>query len=661
MAMIKNIGRATVINGGLADDTILGYGVTQSGEGPVNDSAQIIFADTLYGGGGNDTLYGGGGNDTLYGDLGNDRLFGGTGNDKLFGGTGNDVLNGGDGADTLNGDNGDDTLNGGAGNDLLNGGIGADTAIFDNAISKAAFTRVNGNLVIASPEGTDTLANIETLVFNGHAASISKFSNLNGVVVFGDTASATENNLDLASDALFVNAVSLKKGAALAIQADLNGVVGQTTEGVKIYLGDDGHLHFNDGETGYDYMAAGTTLTTQFSYIVGNGTGLTDTATIVLTVAGENDNPIAEGQKSVIVAPGAQPVSMHIAAPTDADENSILSATVTSIPNNGNVTLADGTPLTLNQVLSVTELVGLKFDVGTHSENTPSSFSYSVHDGNGGSAEATVNIKTGLSSEYVGSFNVGDGPAWPSNPPVYSGVEAAALIFGGDPADYDVSIDPVTITHTAWYDGWGEHEGMVFDESYKLDTGAPGYNTPGGTGTARSAYVHDGLNKVNYVWRDGLSFVGTDGNDVLVGSSDANTLNGGGGADYLYGGGDADIYVYVHGDSTEESMDSIYNFTAGAEGGRIDITGMPDLSGHNFDNFTNAGSGYDDYAAVRTAAISHIFNDNSPFVASDGSDTWVFIDDNGSSSWDAGESVIKLVGVDATGIVLSNFVYLGET
>jgi len=108
---------------------------------------------------------------------------------------------------------------------------------------------------------------------------------------------------------------------------------------------------------------------------------------------------------------------------------------------------------------------------------------------------------------FVGSYRVNEGPSWPSNPPVYSATEAAALIFGGVASDYFTSIvdsaDYTTITHTGYYDGWGEHDGMVFDENYKLDTGVPGYNAPGGLNTARSAYVSDGLGDsyVNYVWR----------------------------------------------------------------------------------------------------------------------------------------------------------------
>lgn len=115
---------------------------------------------------------------------------------------------------------------------------------------------------------------------------------------------------------------------------------------------------------------------------------------------------------------------------------------------------------------------------------------------------------------YVGSYAVFDGPYWGTNPPVYSADEAAALIFGGNPADYAISINPDTvnplnITFTGWYDGWAEHGGMIFGQSYSLDLGTPGYNscTPDAIpcgGSARSAYVRDGLFDTNmyrnYVW-----------------------------------------------------------------------------------------------------------------------------------------------------------------
>lgn len=107
---------------------------------------------------------------------------------------------------------------------------------------------------------------------------------------------------------------------------------------------------------------------------------------------------------------------------------------------------------------------------------------------------------------FVGSFLVNNGPDWNTNPPVYSGQEAAALLFGGSPADYRISTnsnttDPATITDTAWYSTWGTSCSEQ-PQSYRVDDAPPGYNDPGGSGTAASAYVSDWCNggQVNYVW-----------------------------------------------------------------------------------------------------------------------------------------------------------------
>lgn len=120
---------------------------------------------------------------------------------------------------------------------------------------------------------------------------------------------------------------------------------------------------------------------------------------------------------------------------------------------------------------------------------------------------ALASLSAFATPTYVGSYQVNAGANWWDNPAVYSAAEAAALVFGGVASDYFISTnssnDYTTITHTGWYDGWGEHDGMQFNENYSLDVNNDGYANPGGENTARSAYVRDGLgdNYVNYVWR----------------------------------------------------------------------------------------------------------------------------------------------------------------
>lgn len=127
--------------------------------------------------------------------------------------------------------------------------------------------------------------------------------------------------------------------------------------------------------------------------------------------------------------------------------------------------------------------------------------------------EARINMQAqlpaahrALSATFVGSFMTQSGDSWTTNPPVYSAVEAAALLFGGSASDYAIStnpdmVDPMTITHTAWVSVWGLGC-QELAENYSLDLGAPGYDDPGGDGTSASAYVNDWCfgGQTNYVW-----------------------------------------------------------------------------------------------------------------------------------------------------------------
>ncbi|MBK5213415.1 MAG: HYR domain-containing protein [Flavobacteriaceae bacterium] len=171
---------------------------------------------------------------------------------------------------------------------------------------------------------------------------------------------------------------------------------------------------------------------------------------------------------------------------------------------------------------TVTQTAGLPsgsvFPVGTTtntfvtsdaSGNTATcSFDVTVEDN-----EAPIALCNGSVPVYVGSYRVSDGPNWTTNPPVYSPQEAAALIFGGNASDYAISVnsntsDPNTITNTGWTDGWGD--GFAINpENYSLDVGNPGYNDPGGSATAVSAWVSDHVDftKINYVWATSTSVV----------------------------------------------------------------------------------------------------------------------------------------------------------
>ena len=77
-----------------------------------NDKSENIsgtdYADTIYGGKGNNSISGGNGNDIIYGENGDDTISGGNGTDIIVGGKGNDTINGNGDADTYIWNLGDD-------------------------------------------------------------------------------------------------------------------------------------------------------------------------------------------------------------------------------------------------------------------------------------------------------------------------------------------------------------------------------------------------------------------------------------------------------------------------------------------------------------------------------------------------------------------------
>jgi hypothetical protein len=121
--------------------------------------------------------------------------------------------------------------------------------------------------------------------------------------------------------------------------------------------------------------------------------------------------------------------------------------------------------------------------------------------------------------EYVGSFNVFDGPSYVQTPAPMSARQVAALLFGGSYSDYAIStVDSqewTTVTHTAWLDGFGDMQYLMTPAGEDFYMAAPSglYDDF----PAYSAWVcdhadcvadgfdvnagWDGFNYTNYVWR----------------------------------------------------------------------------------------------------------------------------------------------------------------
>ena len=78
-------------------------------------------------------------------------------------------------ANTINGTAADETYRGNGGNDTINGGLGTDSAAFAGLRSAYTITNLGGGSVrVTGPDGTDTLTNVERLVFNDQVVNVTK-------------------------------------------------------------------------------------------------------------------------------------------------------------------------------------------------------------------------------------------------------------------------------------------------------------------------------------------------------------------------------------------------------------------------------------------------------------------------------------------------------
>lgn len=156
------------------------------------------------------------GDDTVTGSLkdeyfnlqaGNDIVYAGAGDDIVVGGAGNDKVYGGSGADQLEGD---------AGDDLLDGGADSDTVVFTgNFADYAVSLGANGESIITSAEGIDTLVNVEFVKFKdglytlagdtltlfdpgsgGGAGNTPGLASISGIGAVGSTLNALVSDVD---------------------------------------------------------------------------------------------------------------------------------------------------------------------------------------------------------------------------------------------------------------------------------------------------------------------------------------------------------------------------------------------------------------------------------------------------------------------------------
>ncbi|MGQ7245699.1 Ig-like domain-containing protein, partial [Salinicola sp. V024] len=221
-------------------------------------------------------------------------------------------------------------------------------------------------------------------------------------VAVADTGSTGENatlNVNAAQGVLAND--SDVDGGILSVSS-VNGVTGSVgqaitgSNGGTFTLNADGSYSFNPGSA-FDRLAAGQTDTTKVSYTVNDGQGGTATSTLTVTVTGTNDAPVAvadtgsTGENATLNVAAAQGV---LANDSDVDGGTLSVSAVNGVSGSVGRSIAgsNGGTFTLNADGSYSFNPGSAFDRLAAGQTDTTKVSYTVSDGQGGTATSTLTV-----------------------------------------------------------------------------------------------------------------------------------------------------------------------------------------------------------------------------------------------------------------------------
>jgi len=300
----------------------------------------VVAAPTPTEGMGNDLLEGGEGADLIEGGKGNDTALGGEGSDTILGGDGADLLEGGEDADQIDGGADQDTITGGTDADSVDGGAGgfsADPLVNTDSDTLDLSGIGNYKIIDERPDSNGNGFDGTVVLLDGSDNETGRFDFFEIETFIGRDA-APEANDDTAStlEDTPVNNINV-----LANDTDPDGLDSQLT--VISASADNGSVTINgDGTLNYtpdpDFFGEDT-----ITYTIEDADGLTDSATVTVTVDPVNDGPDAVDDVASTDEDEATDINV-LANDTDPDlPDDTLTVTSASAAN-GSVTInGDGT------------------------------------------------------------------------------------------------------------------------------------------------------------------------------------------------------------------------------------------------------------------------------------------------------------------------------
>ncbi len=315
---------------------------------------------------------------------------------------------------------------------------GPSTGVFVATIATEA-TLTTGNSTLHAPNGSTLFI---TYTDPNDATDISSARALVGtqsttVTAVNDTNTTTEDAV-LNSTGTGVLANDTTSSGTIQVVA-VNGLpanVGSTItlpSGASIVLRADGTYTFNPNGV-YNWMSAADTVTESLPYTIRNTGGAAATATLTITITGQNDPPTTSDSVFNVPMNGTFPLSSFAFPFLDPDTSDRLqSITITTLPSAGILSL-NGSPVTLNQVVPVSQLAQLLFTpAANQTGNVYSSFDYTVSDGTASSAPGKVSFIV-QDSSITGSVLV-DTDGNSTGDAGLAGVVLTLLDSAGNPVD----------------------------------------------------------------------------------------------------------------------------------------------------------------------------------------------------------------------------------
>ncbi len=426
---------------------------------------------------------------------------------------------------------------------------------------------------------------------NGGTSTATVTFTINGV---NDAPTAQDDAFSTAEGAALNGALLADNGAGADGDVEGNTLTVSAVDGLgahvgtQITLASGALLTVNaDGTFAYDqngafeHLGAGESDADTFSYTIDDGAGGSDTASVTITINGENDAPIAADDSVAVSenAPTNGNLSSDNGAGTDADADGdvlVITAVNGSGANIGTqIALASGALLTLNADGSYSYDPNGAFAYLHDGESAADSFSYTVDDGNGGTDTAIVSVTINgvnaaplaaddaflvdetaviaagdlFANNGAGSDGDGEGDTL-----VVSAVNGSGAAVGVQITLPSGALLTVNADGTFSYDPNGAHsphygQSAIDTFTYTIDDGFGGVDTATATIT-----ITNGGQIVSGATSGANTLTGTNGGDVISGLAGPDTLSGGAGGDQLTGGAGNDT---LNGGDGDDLLDGV--------------------------------------------------------------------------------------------------------